>query len=79
MLVKGMRPLAQQITAGFVIWHSSPPSVTVVLKEFLLTEQRCPVAWRSFDLYQLRDDAAMYYVGQSCVHFDRVWRHILDG
>lgn len=55
-----------------------PPVVTPV-KEFLLTEQRCPPAWRPFDLYLFRDDAVVFYVGQSYVAFDRVWQHILDG
>ena len=49
------------------------------LKEFLLTELRCPLAWRPFDLYLFRDDAVVFYVGQSYVAFDRVWQHILDG
>ena len=51
----------------------------VSLKEFLLTEQRCPPEWRPFDLYLFRDDEVVFYVGQSYVAFDRVWRHILDG
>ncbi len=55
------------------------PHVSISLKEFLLTEQRCPPEWRSFDLYLLRDDAVVFYVGQSYGAFDRVWRHILDG
>jgi hypothetical protein len=53
--------------------------VTTSVKEFLLTEQRCPPEWRPFDLYLVRDDAVVFYVGQSYVAFDRVWRHILDG
>lgn len=56
----------------------SPP-ILVSVKEFLLTEQRCPPEWRPYDLYLLRDDAVVFYVGQSYVAFDRVWRHILDG
>jgi hypothetical protein len=55
------------------------PSVVAPVKEFLLTEQRCPPAWRPFDLYLFRDDAVAFYAGQSYVAFDRVWRHILDG
>jgi hypothetical protein len=54
-------------------------TVSIPLKEFLLTEQRCPPAWRPFDLYLIRDDEVVFYVGQSYVAFDRVWRHILDG
>jgi hypothetical protein len=53
--------------------------VTTLVKEFLLTEQRCPPEWRPFDLYLFRDDVVVFYVGQSYVAFDRVWRHILDG
>ena len=53
--------------------------VTTSVKEFLLTEQRCSAEWRPFDLYLFRDDAVVFYVGQSYVAFDRVWRHILDG
>jgi hypothetical protein len=53
--------------------------VTTSVKEFLLTEQRCPPEWRPFDLYLFRDDEVVFYVGQSWVAFDRVWRHILDG
>jgi hypothetical protein len=55
------------------------PLVVAPFKAFLLTELRCPPAWRPFDLYLFRDDAVAFYVGQSCVAFDRVWRHILDG
>jgi hypothetical protein len=53
--------------------------VTTSVKEFLLTEQHCPPDWRPFDLYLFRDDTVVFYVGQSYVAFDRVWRHILDG
>jgi hypothetical protein len=59
--------------------RSGVERVTTSLKEFLLTEQRCPPEWRLFDLYLLRDDTVVFYVGQSYVAFDRVWRHILDG
>jgi len=55
------------------------PSVVTPLRDFLLTEGRCPAAWRPFDLYLFRDDAVTFYVGQSYVAFDRVWQHILDG
>ena len=53
--------------------------VLVSVKEFLVTEQRCPPGWRPFDLYLFRDEHVVFYVGQSYVAFDRVWRHILDG
>jgi hypothetical protein len=53
--------------------------IATTVKEFLITEQRCPVEWRPFDLYLFRDDEVVFYVGQSQVAFDRVWRHLLDG
>ena len=53
--------------------------IAMPLKEFLLTEQHCPPDWRHYDLYLCRDDAVVFYVGQSYVAFDRVWQHILDG
>lgn len=53
--------------------------VAVSVKEFLVTEQRCPPDWRHFNLYLFRDDEVVFYVGQSYVAYDRVWRHILDG
>lgn len=54
------------------------PKVTISLKRFLLIEQ-CPEAWHSFDLYLFRDDAVVFYVGQSHLAFARVWQHLLDG
>jgi len=59
--------------------YDSIDHVRTTIKQFLLTEQRCPPEWRWFDLYVFRDDAMVFYVGQSYVAFDRVWRHILDG
>ncbi len=53
--------------------------ITAPVKEFLLTEQRCPPEWRGCDLYLFRDETVVFYAGQSYVAFDRVWRHILDG
>jgi len=53
--------------------------IAIPLKEFLLTEQRCPPEWRPLDLYLCRDDAVVFYVGQSYIAFDRMWQHILDG
>jgi hypothetical protein len=53
--------------------------IITTVRDFLLTEQRCPLDWRSFDLYLFRDDEVTFYVGQSYVAFDRVWQHILDG
>lgn len=54
------------------------PKVTISLKRFLLIEQ-CPETWRSLDLYLFRDDAVVFYVGQSHLAFARVWQHLLDG
>jgi hypothetical protein len=57
----------------------SPEQVAISVQEFLVTEQRCPPGWRPFDLYLFRDEKVVFYVGQSYIAFDRVWRHILDG
>ena len=51
---------------------------TLTLKRFLIIPD-CPPDWRRFDLYLFRDDAVMFYVGQSHLAFDRVWQHITDG
>ncbi len=48
------------------------------LKRFLITAA-CPPEWRAFDLYLLRDDEVVFYVGQSYLAYDRVWQHITDG
>ena len=48
------------------------------LKRFLLIEE-CPEAWKGLDLYILRDDAVVFYVGQSHLAFARVWEHLLSG
>lgn len=53
-------------------------TIVLPIREFLLVEQ-CPVEWRVFDLYIIRDDALVFYVGQSFQAFDRVWHHIRDG
>ncbi len=55
-----------------------PSSVTVSLKQWLQIEH-CPAAWRGFDLYLLRDEQVVFYVGQSHAAFERVWQHILQG
>lgn len=52
--------------------------VVISLKRFLLIEQ-CPADWKRFDLYLFRDDAAVFYVGQSTLAFGRVWEHLLGG
>ena len=52
--------------------------VTVTLKELLQIEY-CPRAWRTLDLYLVRDGPVVFYVGQSYVAFDRVWSHFYGG
>jgi hypothetical protein len=52
--------------------------VAISLKRFLLIEG-CPVAWKDFDLYLLRDQQVVFYVGQSHQAFGRVWEHLLGG
>ena len=38
--------------------------VAISLKRFLLIEQ-CPAEWKGLDLYLFRDEAVVFYVGQS--------------
>ena len=52
--------------------------VAISLKRFLLIEQ-CPADWRDLDLYLFRDEAVVFYVGQSHLAFARVWEHLLGG
>ncbi len=52
--------------------------VVIPLKRFLLIEQ-CPVDWKDLDLYVFRDEAVVFYVGQSHLAFARVWEHLLSG
>lgn len=52
--------------------------VTISLKRFLLIQQ-CPVEWKDFDLYLVRDKDVVFYVGQSQLAFARVWEHLLSG
>lgn len=52
--------------------------VAIALKRFLLIGQ-CPAAWKSLDLYIFRDEAVVFYVGQSHLAFARVWEHLLNG
>lgn len=54
------------------------PKVAISLKRFLLIEQ-CPAAWKDLDLYLLRDDEVVFYVGQSHQAFGRIWEHLLGG
>jgi hypothetical protein len=59
---------------------TSPDSPTVVLPiSKLLTIERCPSEWRRHDLYLFRDDAVVFYVGQSYNAFERVWAHLYGG
>jgi len=55
------------------------PFVVLSLKQFLVTEQRCPAEWAKLDLYLIRDDRCAFYVGQSECAFMRVWEHIRGG
>lgn len=52
--------------------------VAIALKRFLLIEH-CPAAWKGLDLYLFRDEAVVFYVGQSHLAFARVWEHLLQG
>ena len=52
--------------------------VAISLKRFLLIED-CPADWKGLDLYVFRDDAVVFYVGQSHFAFGRVWDHLLGG
>ncbi len=53
--------------------------VAIPLKQFLLTEEQCPEAWKHFDLYLFRDENTVFYIGQSQSAFARVWEHLLSG
>jgi hypothetical protein len=52
--------------------------VIIPLKRFLLIQQ-CPQDWKGLDLYLFRDEASVFYVGQSYLAFARVWEHLLSG
>jgi hypothetical protein len=54
------------------------PNVKVKVKQFILLEE-CPEAWKRLDLYVIRDEGSVFYVGQSYCAFDRVWDHIKNG
>jgi hypothetical protein len=53
-------------------------NVSLSLSRFLLIEH-CPVEWKRLDLYLFRDDAVVFYVGQSYLAFARVWEHLKNG
>lgn len=50
-------------------------SVKLKVKQFILLEA-CPEEWKRLDLYVIRDENVVFYVGQSYVAFGRVWDHI---
>ena len=52
--------------------------IVLSLKRFLLIEE-CPAPWKSLDLYLFRDEAVVFYVGQSYLAFARVWEHLRNG
>jgi hypothetical protein len=41
--------------------------------------EECPDEWKKFDLYVIRDESLIFYVGQSYLAFNRVWDHIRNG
>lgn len=48
------------------------------VREFLQMEA-CPYEWQRMDLYLLRDEQTVFYVGQSQSAFARVWTHFYAG
>lgn len=54
------------------------PSLSLPLRCFLVVE-KCPTEWQHFDLYLIRDESVVFYVGQSRCSFQRLWNHIYDG
>ena len=52
--------------------------VALPLRQFLLVE-KCPYEWQRLDLYLLRDEETVFYVGQSLSAFARVWDHFYAG
>ncbi len=55
-----------------------PIGVKVKIKQFILVEE-CPEEWKRLDLYVIRDENLVFYVGQSYCAFERVWDHIKNG
>ncbi|HET9911544.1 MAG TPA: hypothetical protein VFQ13_06630 [Anaerolineales bacterium] len=53
-------------------------SIKMKVKQFILLEE-CPDEWKKFDLYIIRDENLVFYVGQSYLAFHRVWDHIKNG
>lgn len=52
--------------------------VRLKVKQFILLEE-CPEEWKKLDLYVIRDENLVFYVGQSYAAFQRVWDHIRNG
>ena len=52
--------------------------IITTVKEFIVLEQ-CPITWRGMDLYLLRDDVRVFYIGQSSLAYNRIWQHFIDG
>jgi hypothetical protein len=52
--------------------------IILPLKRFLLIDQ-CPADWKPMDLYLIRDEEVVFYVGQSYLAFARVWEHLIGG
>src|SRR3972149_2949796 len=72
-------------TGGFNAYleaHKLPidglPSIILPLKEFIIVKA-CPPGWRVFDLYLIRDEEVVFYIGKSDLAFFRIWQHIFDG
>jgi len=53
-------------------------TIAISLKRFLLLGE-CPTDWKDLDLYLFRDETVVFYVGQSCLAFARVWEHLMSG
>ncbi len=52
--------------------------IKLKLKQFILMEE-CPEDWKKLDLYVIRDENVVFYVGQSYAAFGRVWEHLKNG
>ena len=53
-------------------------SIAIPLARFL-TIETCPPDWKPFNLYLIRDEQVVFYVGQSQCAFERVWEHLRGG
>jgi hypothetical protein len=60
------------------IRRNSSMAVKIKVKQFVLLEE-CPDEWKELDLYIIRDENLVFYIGQSCLAFDRVWDHLKSG